>query len=64
MHISNICSNFAADLKKDGIMTKKRKQENLERLLRLEQELLSQGKKLSLTFYGMKKSAEEALAAA
>ena len=45
-------------------MTKKRKQENLERLLRLEQELLSQGKRLSKTFYGMKKMAEEALTAA
>ena len=45
-------------------MTKKRKQENLERLLKLEQELISQGKRLSRTFYGMKKSAEEALEAA
>jgi isocitrate lyase len=52
------------DIKRKGNMTKKRKQENLERLLKLEQELLSQGKRLSQTFYGMKKSAEEALAAA
>ena len=45
-------------------MTKKRKQENLARLLEFEQKMLREGKRLSQTFYGMKQSAEEALARA
>ena len=45
-------------------MTKKRKQENLERLLRIEQEFTRQGKKLSKTFYAMKERALQALEAA
>ena len=44
-------------------MTKKRKRENLERLLRIEQEFTSQGKRLSKTFYAMKESAMQALEA-
>ena len=46
------------------VMTRKRKQENLDYLLEIEQKMLREGKRLSKTFYGMKKSAEEALATA
>ncbi|MBO4665769.1 MAG: hypothetical protein J5612_02740 [Paludibacteraceae bacterium] len=45
-------------------MTKKRKQENLERLLRIEQEFASQGRRLSKTFYAMKEMAQQAVEAA
>jgi len=45
-------------------MTRKRKQENLARLLEIEQELTRQGKRLSKTFYGMKQMAEKALSPA
>ncbi len=48
----------------DTTMTKKRRQENLAYLLEIEQDMLRKGKRLSQTFYGMKQSAEEALARA
>ena len=72
MHISKKSCTFAADfenrshwgLKTNITMTRKRRQENLAYLLEIEQELLRKGKRLSKTFYGMKQSAEEALARA
>jgi hypothetical protein len=42
-------------------MTKKRKQENLALLLEIEQEFLSQGKRLSKAFYASKRYAQMAL---
>ena len=42
-------------------MTKKRRQENLEYLLSIEQEMKSQGKRLSPSFYAAKRYAETAL---
>ena len=42
-------------------MTKKRRQENLEYLLLIEQEMTSQGKRLSPAFYAAKIYAETAL---
>ena len=42
-------------------MTKRRKQENLEYLLSIEQEMTSQGKRLSPAFYAAKRYAETAL---
>ena len=42
-------------------MTRKRKQENLAYLLEIEQDMLSQGKRLSKAFYAAKKYAELAL---
>ena len=44
-------------------MTKKRRKENLERLLRIEQEFTSQGRRLSKTFYAMKEMAQKAIEA-
>lgn len=44
-------------------MTKKRRRENLAYLLEIEQELLSQGKRMSKTFYAMKKMAQQAVEA-
>ena len=42
-------------------MTKKRRQENLARLLEVEQEMLQKGKRLSRAFYAAKKYAQMAL---
>lgn len=42
-------------------MTKKRRQENLARLLEVEQEMLQKGKRLSKAFYAAKKYAQMAL---
>ena len=42
-------------------MTKKRRKENLEYLLSIEQEMTSQGKRLSPAFYAAKRYAETAL---
>lgn len=64
MHISKKSITFAPNLQTNTTMTKKRRQENLARLLEFEQKMLREGKRLSQTFYGMKQSAEEALARA
>lgn len=63
------CRTFAADfencspwgLKTNITMTRKRRQENLAYLLEIEQDMLSQGKRLSKAFYAAKKYAELAL---
>jgi len=44
-------------------MTKKRRRENLERLLRIENEYKSQGRRLSKAFYAMKEMAQQAVEA-
>ena len=42
-------------------MTKKRRQENLEYLLSIEQEMTSQGKRLSPGFYAVKRDLQKDL---
>jgi hypothetical protein len=42
-------------------MTKKRRQENLDYVLSIEQEMTSQGKRLSPAFYAVKRDLQKAL---